>query len=1063
MPLTIFSSNRMENLAEALARVVREPLDSPFTPEVIVVQSKGMQRWLAMELSRRFGVWANGDFPFPNAMVRRLFRSVLPELPDIPGFSPEFMSWRIAGMLPGFLAREEFSPVRRYLEDDRNGLKLFQLSALIADTFDQYTLYRPEMVVRWEEGGSGDWQAMLWRELAATGEGKHRARIREEFRAMVAQPGVIADGIPKRISLFGISCLPAYHLEVFTAISRVTEVNLFLLSPTREYWADIVSERAQAFRGPEERKLLTGGNQLLASLGRLGRDFSDMMIECGELAAGSLELYADTDCSTLLKVVQSDILNLREAGGERERAAPDGNDRSIQVHSCHSPMREMEVLFDNILAQFDEIPGLSPRDIVVMTPDIEAYAPYIAAVFGGCQDPSRRIPFSIADRSIADDGQIAPTLLKLVGLPGSRLTVVQVLDILESPAVCRRFGLSPDNRDMIRAWLEETRIRWGMDEGDRTRLGLPPYRENSWRSGIDRLLLGYAMPGEDGAIFNGILPFDGIEGACSRTLGSFLEFLARVRDLAGRLGNRRAPAGWRDELKAMLGDFFLADNEAAHEMARVSSIVEKLGSIEETADFHAPVGIEVIRAWLSGQLAREERGLGFMTGGVTFCEMLPMRSIPFRVVVLAGMNDGAFPRQGRPPGFDLIAADPRRGDRSLRDEDRYLFLEALLSARDRFLVSYVGQSVRDNSEIPPSVLVSELLDYLGKTSASDNGNPAKQVTTLHRLQAFSPGYFLGGSRLFSYSTENRAALEERRDHPWRASPFMTGPLAPPADEWRDVPLSRLLRFFGNPARFFLENRLGIRLEKPTEPLGEREPFEVAGLEAYQLKQELVEHVLRGGAADDLLPSFRCRGLLPPSRHGEAVFAGLAAGASSFAGEVKQQLAGQRPLDPLDFQLQVGKFTLSGRLDRIWAKRLVRYRCAKLKSKDLVQTWLEHLVLNRLKEEGYPLESMLVMADCAKVFGAVNDPDSLLQEIFSLYWEGLSVPLRFFPESALACAHKGGWDVGRARDKWGRGFNDFPGEGDDVWFRLCFGEVDPFTDDFERVSRTVIEPLLKHLG
>ncbi|NMC74272.1 MAG: exodeoxyribonuclease V subunit gamma [Geobacteraceae bacterium] len=1062
MPLMIYSSNRMENLVDALAGVVGKPLSSPFTPEVIVVQSKGLQRWLAMELSRRFGVWANGDFPFPNSMVWRLFQAVLPDVPDTSPFSPGILTWRIAALLPRFLEREEFSQLQQYLAGDRDGLKLFQLSGKIADTFDQYTLFRPDMVRQWEEGRGGDWQEILWREVASAGGGKHRARIREEFHRKIADPAAAVGPVPERISLFGISSLPPYHVEVFAAISRFTEVNVFILSPTREYWADIVPAKKQAFRPPEERALLTEGNPLLASLGTLGRDFSHLLLECGEPEAGSRDLYGDPGCGSLLKAVQSDILNLRGAEQGRERLTPSPDDTSIRIHSCHSPMREMEVLFDSLLSMLDEIPGLNPRDIVVMTPDIETYAPYISAVFEGCRDPSRRIPFSIADRSLAKEGRIAPVLLKLLELPGSRLTVAQVLDILESPSVSGRFELDASQLETVRSWMEETRVRWGMDEGDRARFGLPSYRENSWRWGIDRLLLGYAMPGETGGIFNGILPCDGIEGTRAGTLGAFLQFVSRIRSCAGRLEGPRPLTAWRDEIRALLDDFFQADDESAHERAAVSSIVEAMGDLEESAGFTEPVGISVIRAWLSGLFAREVRGLGFMTGGVTFCEMLPMRSIPFRVVALVGMNDGAFPRQSRPPAFDRIAAHPRRGDRSLRDEDRYLFLESLLSARDRLHISYVGRSIRDNSEIPPSILVSDLLDYIGTAFPAPGHDPAGYLVTVHRLQAFSRDYFQEGSPLFSYSKENCDALEQRRGKPWQAAEFISAPLPPPPDEWKDIPLSRLLRFFTNPARFFLENRLGIRLEEAAEPLEEREPFHVGGLEEYQLKQELVEHALQGGDVNELFPAARCRGVLPPARHGETVFSAIAAHAAGFAESVKQRFAGHRLLPPLDFTISIGEFSLSGRLDNIRAERMVRCRCARLKAKDVVRTWIEHLVLNCLKESGYPRESVLIMEDGSRTFGCVAEPSELLSDILGLYWEGMSTPLRFFPESSLACAHKQEWNVERARKKWEKGFNGVPGEGDDPCFRLCFGEVDPFTEDFLRVSGILLTPLLRHL-
>lgn len=1063
MPINIYTSNRMEGLVDALAGLVATPLASPLTPEVIVVQSRGMQRWLAMELARRFGVWANCIYPFPNSMVWRLFRAVLPEVPETSTFSPEVMTWRVMGLLPDFLEMAEFAPLGHYLAGDGDGLKRFQLAGKIADTFDQYTLFRPEMLKEWEAGMGEGWQALLWREMVLSSRERHRGRLMEEYCRQMGKSVPEGSGIPERIAVFGISYLPKYHMDMLAATARATDVNLFLLSPTHEYWADIVSRRMGARMAPVEWDLRVEGNPLLASFGRLGRDFSDLVIEIGDAAITQEDLYTDPGEASLLAAIQSDILNLRgaeEGNGERQI---DPGDRSVQIHSCHSPMREIEVLHDNLLALLESLEDLAPRDIVVMTPDIEAYAPYISTVFEGCLEPEKKIPYSIADRNITSEGDIAGVILKLLGLAGSRLTVPQLLDILESPPVSRRFELAEDELELIRGWIDETRVRWGIDERDRARLGFPGYRENSWRAGLDRLLLGYAMPDMDGRLFNGKLPFDGIEGACALTLGKFAGFIDRVAELALKFARPRTLSLWRDELREMLAEFIAAEEASARELATVVDVVENIGEMEGAAAFTGLVELGVIRSWLAARLVREEKGLGFMTGGVTFCAMLPMRSIPFRVVALVGMNDGAFPRQGRPPGFDLISRNPRRGDRSLRDEDRYLFLEALLSARSCLYISYVGQSIRDNSEIPPSVLVSEFLDTVNRGFTAGMGiSVEERLVTKHRLQAFSSDYFDGRSALYSYSTDNCAALLDRRANPWVPAEFLATPLAPPGHEWKDIPLVKLLRFFDNPARFLLENRLGIRLEDVAVPLEEREPFALQGLEAYGLKQELLEIDLHGGNAWGLLPVARCRGILPPARHGEEVFAAVAGEVAAFADAVREKLAGKSALAPLDFDLKVGSFRLAGRLDRIWPDRMIRYRCAKMKARDHIRAWLEHLLLNAVAEDGYPRETMLLMTDKSVTFRQVENAAAILQTILDLYWEGLTVPLRFFPASALEYAGKLEWRLERARARWADGFNR-PGEGTDPYFRLCFGEVDPFNAEFERVSRTILEPLLQHLA
>ncbi len=1058
MALKIFTGNRMETLVDALAGVVERPLASTFAPEVIVVQSKGMQRWLSMELARRFGVWANCDFPFPNSMVQRLFRAVLPEVPDRSPFSPENMTWRIMGMLPGFLDRAAFAAQKNYLADDLFGLKRFQLSGKIADTFDQYTLFRPDMLLEWEKGRGGEWQEILWREMSAGAGGMHRGRMKHDFLRLMETGGPGIYEIPERISVFGISYLPKYHLDILASTARATDVNLFLLSPAREYWADIVPEREIVRMTPEERSLRIEGNPLLASLGRLGRDFSDMVIEMGDAAEFQKDLYVEPPGTSLLHMIQSDILNLRGAveDGEKRRIAPD--DGSVRVSSCHSPMREVEVLFDNLLDLLENLEGLEPRDIVVMTPNIEKYAPYISAVFEGSR--AAAIPYSIADRGLAREGGIASVVLKLMGLPGSRLTVPQFIDILESTPVCRRFGLDGNGLTTIRRWLGETRVRWGLDERHRARLGLPRYGDNTWQACLDRLLLGYALPGGGDRLFGRILPYDDIEGDDALTLGKFAAFIESVAGLQERLERPMTLERWRFELRGMLDGFIEADDDTGRELAEVSSLFEAIGELGEETGFSEMLEPVVVRSWLSARLAAEEKGLGFLTGGVTFCAMLPMRSIPFRVVALIGMDDGAFPRQGRPPGFDLISAEPRRGDRSLRDEDRYLFLEAVLSARDCFYISYIGQSVKDNSEIPPSVLVNEFLDAVERRfDAGKNFTASGRLLTRHRLQAFSREYYSPDSPLFSYSAENYAALMEKHKAPRRPEEFVTSPVAVPGDEWKNVSLSGLLGFFANPARFFLENRLGIRLEDGPAALEEREPFAIGPLEEYTLKRDLLDIALRGGDCGEYFPAARCLGILPPAGHGRMVFSDTAGKVTEFAGRVTGICGGGEPLAPLDFDFPLGGFRLAGKIDNIRTDRMLRYRCAKMKGKDQVRTWIEHLVLNLLQKEGYPRGTTLLMTDGAADFMRVDYAGGILGDILRLYFEGLTTPLKFFPESSMEYGKKQEWNLDRARRKWESGYA--AGEGEDPYFRLCFGRTDPFDADFERVSRTLLEPLIGH--
>ena len=401
-------------------------------------------------------------------------------------------------------------------------------------------------------------------------------------------------------------------------------------------------------------------------------------------------------------------------------------------------------------------------------------------------------------------------------------------------------------------------------------------------------------------------------------------------------------------------DFIAADDDSARELAAVAGVVENIGELEEQCRIHRD-------RWNSGSSVpgsrpawqKEEKGLGFMTGGVTFCAMLPMRSIPFRVVALIGMNDGAFPRQSRPPGFDLIARNPRRGDRSLRDEDRYLFLESILSARRCFYISYVGQSIKDNSEIPPSVLVSEFLDCHRHGLHAGKGQASRSAWSRDIVSRPSAGTISPMTRRFSAI---RRKIAQRF---WKSATargnrpaFLPPPLLHPRMNGRMSLCSKLLRFFDNPARFFLENRLGIRLENIAVPLEEREPFAVEGLEAYSLKQELLEICLKEGDVGEFFTVARCRGILPPAHARrnavrESCERGLRLCRNGKAGNRRQD----RHWSPWISNSTWAGFRLTGRLDRIWPERMIRYRCAKMKAKDQIRAWMEHLVLNASRAGG----------------------------------------------------------------------------------------------------------------
>ena len=1082
--LKFYTGNRLENLADSLAGVVAAAPASPLAPEYIVVQSSGMDRWISMQLAARLGVWANGCFRFPEAMIRDIFCWNLEDIPDTSLFSREIMAFSLMDLIPGFIAHDAFKSLNAYLEDDKTGLKLMQLAGRLADIFDQYVIFRPDLITQWEsdgpEKGKGDeeWQSLLWRALVDRHGKNHRVALWGSFFEKFSTNNEQPVRLPARISVFGISALPRFFLDLFAKLAEFCDVHLFVVNPCQEYWGDIFSEKeiyrkrrqTGAHFHEHENMYLETGNPLLAAMGRLGRDFLDMVQDYG---AEETEVFVEPKRDTLLGCVQNDIFCLKAPGD----AAHEGftvpvDDVSIRIHSCHSPMREIEVLFDRLLYLFERNSDLDPGDVVVMAPDIEKYVPFVKAVFevdsytGIRRDEVKSIPFTIADRSARSNNSVVDSLFAVLDLAGGRFGVAEVLKALDYDSVRQRFGISESDLPVISRWLEQTRVCWGLDQEHRKRSGFIGFSENSWFAALDRMLLGFAMPGREERMFGGILPFDDIEGADAQLLGYLCEFISTLADYVGGLSSKRTITGWGEYLGLLLDRFLLPDEESEPEILMVRLILAELAHHGELAGFASETGLEVIRAFLDKRLDLERSGSSFLTGGVTFCTLLPMRSIPFKVICLLGMNDGDYPRADMTTGFNLMSRAGRRGDRSRRLDDLYMFLEAIVSAREVLYISYVGQDIRDNSEIPPSVLVCAFLDYLDKGYSQNGRKISDDLMIRHPLQPFSPRYFNGHGNLFSYSAVNCAAasslIGEQRD----PVPFITSPLPEPSNEYQRLSIERLTAFFINPAEFLIKERLGVNFKEVPKLLNEREPFVPDGLERYFISQKLLADRLADRDFEQTSAMVRASGMLPVGATGDDLFEELDREAEEFVVRLSEFKAAEM-VAPLEIDLELSGFNLTGRLDSIYPDYLLQYRFAKLKCKDRLTAWIRHLALNALSAENYPGQTLLVAGDAVRRYSPAPDAVEILEELLELYWQGLKLPLHFFPDTSFAYTESflDKADASRAMNaasKTWNGSNDYPGEfGRDKYYPVVFRDSAPLDNWFTELSLKICTPLLEH--
>ncbi|ADH85411.1 exodeoxyribonuclease V subunit gamma [Desulfurivibrio alkaliphilus] len=1140
--LILYRSNRLEALLDCLAASLQDDPPPPLSSECVVVQSRGMATWLGQSLAQRFGIWAHPDFPHPRRFIERLLRAAAgEEAATATSFSRELLTLAILELLPQLLSRPEFAPLRRYLEG-ADDWKSLQLAERIAYVFDQYLVYRPEMVLAWEDRQAEPedddrWQALLWRQLAqrfgSPARLFHQAKGRLQ-QGDLAQPELL----PARVFLFGITTLPPVYLDLLNEAAKLLPCHLLLFAPARDYWGDILSPKAAnrlllrhhppAANADEqhgrdfEHLHLDTGHPLLASWGEVGREFQHIMEERAEYLQP-----AHGDCfvnpatvevagASILARLQRDILELQEpapAAADQRNSAGDSpnpnnrlpeqaagavdHDHSIVIHACHSPLREVEVLQDQLLAMLD-VEGYRPRDIVVMVPDIETYAPLIEAVFRRPTGDRRYIPFRLADRRVSREAPLLDALLNLLDLARGRLPLSQVLDFLAREPVRQGFGLDGRQLQRLEQWLEQLRVRWGIDEEHRRRHDQPPDRQNTWRFGLDRLILGYALPGEDRYLVAGILPFDDIEGQDAQLAGVLLQFSQALFSLVDEVREAKTMARWVELVRRAMAAFFAPEERAAAgEQWQRQSLRDALVALlqeSERAGLERPLELAAFLRLLRARLDEAGMAAGFLEGGLTFCTMLPMRTIPFPVVCLLGMNDGDFPRQDNPAGFDLLAAAPRPGDRSRRRDDRYLFLESLLSARRRLYISYVGRSIKDNTELPPSPLVDELLDCLermpeavAESTADSEGTGEEErladrrrrtrarFVVNHPLQPFSPRYFQPDQPLlFTYAAEYAPVPSTRPVGTGQGGPDSPRPKAAATAPAPGAPtLAELHRFFRNPSRWYAEHHLGLSLPPGEEARPDREPVFLERLDAYRLNRQLLQDpasVLAAvNAGEDDEAGRRLRHLL--AARGELPLAGAAAPALAEAMAAVEPVAAflatnpaGRPLPNLPLDLELGQHLyLRGELRDRAELGLLRWRPGRSKPVFLLLAWLDHLALCARAPADQDHQCLLVargkgqdegQADI-RIFRAVaqEQAQSLLAQLLDLWRRGQEAPLPFFP----ACSHAWSDKIYQAKEsdpaklcrqarqaalQAYHGGDFHPGDGADPYVGLIFQEADP---------------------
>ncbi|MFR9750086.1 exodeoxyribonuclease V subunit gamma [Nocardia sp. 004] len=1034
MPLHIHRAERADVLAEALAGMLATPLEDPFAVEVVAVQAKGVERWLAQTLSAVLGaghaadgVCANIAFPSPAALVTEVLAAASDVAPDADPWSAQRVVWTLLRVIDAAVAEPWCAVLARHLDAqhrdgraDRVGRR-YATAARVAALFENYGVQRPALITEWAAGldtdGTGKaipddllWQPTLWRRLRAEIAAPSPAeRLDAACARLRAQPDLVA--LPARLSLFGITRLSGDQRAILSALAAVREVHLWLPHPSPVLWSRS-AEVPGAHSRAEDRSATLVSHPLLTGLSREVRELQQLVApDAGSdtyypaLVTSQGDEAREADSSpTLLRAVQTGIRDDRWP----PVAGVAGADGTVQAHACHGPARQVEVLRECLLGLFAADATLQPRDVLIMCPEVETYVPLVRAAFeqhapveqGDPVHPAHRLRVRVADRGRGVTNPLLMVVQVLLELADGRVSVTQVLDIAAIDVVRRRCGFDDDDIERLREWAVESGARWGIGQRQRQAFGLADFAQNTLNSAVDRILLGVTAGETSDDWLDLVLPLDDVDSNDVDLAGRFAEFVDRLAVCLRDLRGPRPAHEWAEVLGRILD--LLTEVPDTQAWLRTEA-GQELAAATEHAD-EVLLRLTDIGVLLRTRLAARPARANFRTGDLTVCAMTPMRSVPHRVVVLLGLDDDVFPRATVAEGDNVLVREPLPGEWDPRGTDRQLLLEAILAASDTLLVLYTGADPVSGAQRPPAIPVAELLDVL---RAYVGAQAMGAVVTRHPLQAFDPGNFRV-ERPFSFDAVALAGARATSRQAQPPAAFLSTPL--PAAETTDVALAELISFAEHPIRGFLWQRLGLRVPEHEEDIDNRLPIELDGLAKWELGERFLAARLTGADPAGLRAAEWRRGTLPPFGFGAAVLDEVEHTVDRLVRAAQADYTGVAR--EVDIAVDLGdRRRLIGTVSQVRGETLVRTTFSRLAPKHRMGTWISLLALAATEDRSWRAVSTgrgrfgRPVWRCALTAPEAPRAKDILRALVAIRDTGLTEPLPIAPTASAVYAER----------------------------------------------------------
>ncbi|CAL1329023.1 exodeoxyribonuclease V subunit gamma [Candidatus Providencia siddallii] len=965
----IYHSNQLFSLKNLIIDIIKnKQFSNPFEEEIIIVENFEISQWLQIELTKYFGITCNIHYKLPRDFILEMIYKILPDISKNNHYTKNLIKWRIITILPKIINNKKLKELKFYIKNDIDGRKLHQLSEKIANLFESYMIYRPKLITQWEKNKlininnkNQSWQKKLWRELFVyrkTLEKKtqHLLTIHKIFIKFLSAPNYLKNFFPKRIFIYGISSLPPIYIQILNIISKYTDIYLMFKNPCKHFLKynkyllclDITKQQKKPININKKEKKI---NPLLVSWGKLGNDFLKLITNIKN--SKKFFIFTDTNRLTLLENIKQDILDSKnniQLGKTIEKYKTSKNkrlinllDNTITFNSCYNIKKEIENLYEKLLEFFEKDNTLTPKDILVKVSNIEVYTPYIYAIFS--KDKSENyIPFSILNKKPLKSNPIIQAFISLLNLPKVRFFKDQIFDLLDISAISKKFDINENELDILNNWINKYEIKFGLDNNNFKDLNLPIINQNTWEFGLKKILSKYSI-NKDFKSLDNIFSYDKYNNTKLKLINKLFFFIETLKKWRILLKKKYSLKKWKNIYKELINDFFIINDNTEIILTLLKNQLYKIINTATTSGHTKHIKSLLIRDELLISINEKKENYNFFTGSVTFCTFTQMKSIPFKIICLLGMNDNVFPRNITQENFDLKKNKIILGDKKTDYEDKYLFLETLISTTKIFYLSYIGISI-NNEPRNPSILIEELLNYICQNFriiGTENLNVddsykilKKHLITKHNNIQFKKENFFNKTKNQNYINKSlkktiiTKSKNKQNSFLIKKNKIIT-----------KINIEELLNFYNNPIKFFFQKKLNVYFSEEKESF-DSEPFYFNKLQLHNLYKKILDFSIKNKNIKSIYDKLKIEGKLPINNFDKILWKESIKNTSHLIKKIKEH--NEKPFDYY-IKCKIKNININGSLKNIYKTGILRYQPNYINANNFIRLWIEHLFFN----------------------------------------------------------------------------------------------------------------------